>query len=127
MKWLQPAGNRLRNCGNSGVIENCCNLGVITGIAPSDQAKYYINAAGICGQNSGRISNCYNNALIQISGDVYNGSPQYGAGIVADNEGSVLNCFNAGSIMESIPSPCPLGGISAKMPAGYRIATTWGR
>ena len=99
---------------NTGVIENCCNLGVITGTAASGQTDYSMIFAGISSWNGGRISQCYNNALFQISGDIPSQSLQYCAGIVAENDGSVRNCFNAGSITENVPSKCVLGGIVAK-------------
>ncbi|MBQ0162915.1 MAG: hypothetical protein KBS84_07145, partial [Treponema sp.] len=74
--------------GISGIIRNCVNTGDV-------EAKGY--AAGIIGNHSGYVYNCYNIGKITTTD-----SSKSGAGIVAQGDGrflkSIYNCYNAGEV-----------------------------
>lgn len=75
-----------RSSGTTGIIRNCVNTGDV-------EAKGY--AAGIIGNHSSYVYNCYNTGKITTTD-----SQKSGAGIVAqfDGRGDVCNCYNKGQV-----------------------------
>jgi hypothetical protein len=67
---------------------------------------YHYYAGGICGKALGTISNCYNNAVIDVIvriGDGYN-IYLYAGGICGYVYGNITNCYNTGNISSSSSS-----------------------
>ena len=97
---------------NRGTVENCCNIGTVTGTydyvggvvgynSSSGTVKNCYNTGtvsgnryvgGVVGQNSsiGNVENCYNTG--SVKGNWYVG------GVVGDNSGTVKNCYNTGEV-----------------------------
>ena len=72
-------------CGDnySGTITNCNFAGSVTVTGTG-------NVGGVCGYNSGTITNCYNTGTVE--GSYYTG------GVCAANSGMIMNCYNTGSV-----------------------------
>ena len=78
-------GGIVGECNSATSITRCYNLGEISGGAP---------AGGIVGLNTGLISECFNNGIINV-----NARETGVGGIAGDSEGgSILNCYNAGEV-----------------------------
>ena len=75
-------------CGDnySGTITNCNFAGSVTVTGTG-------NVGGVCGYNSGTITNCYNTGTVE--GSYYTG------GVCAANSGMIMNCYNTGSVTGS--------------------------
>lgn len=72
--------------GSSGVVKN---VGVTKGIING----YGCYVGGICGENNGRISGCYNLNRITSSTEY-----EYYGGICGYNYGVIENCYNSGEL-----------------------------
>lgn len=70
---------------NEGTIENCANIGGLSG-------NLYF-AGGIAGSNYGSVVGCLNNASVTTT-------TRYAGGIVGSNgeNGRIEECFNSGAI-----------------------------
>ena len=75
---------------NKGTIEGCAVLSGSVEASDADGGQDY--AAGICQNNFGKITKCYNMAAVSTK--------YFGAGIVSQNSngGTVSNCYNAGAV-----------------------------
>jgi hypothetical protein len=87
-------------CGNGGTVNNCWNMGMISGS--------YVG--GICGTGRGVISNCYNTGTI-FGNSIYESS--FAGGICGTGSGVISNCYNTGTISAYSPYsyPSSAGGI----------------
>ena len=79
---------------STGSIRNCystCNV-----LASS---QYYVaHAGGVCGENMGIISNCYNMGSVIASSSGNTSTKAGGVCGVSSNNGSMSECYNAGNI-----------------------------
>ena len=64
------------------------------------------NPAGICGQNDGTVSECYNAGVVTSSGNS-------AGGIVGSNHGRIIDCYNSGLVaFEKFATNTNAGGIA---------------
>ena len=81
-----------------GVVNNCINSAVLTtNLVRNSDANRYCHFAGIAAENSGKVTNCTNNAaLSHLSCE----KTRWVASIVGENKaiGEVENCVNNGNI-----------------------------
>ena len=89
--------------GSSGTIQNVRLEGGYISAKPSDSTVY---AGGICGYNSGTITNCYNE--IEVSGTA--NFPCLG-GICGYNSGTITNCRNTGEVTVRDGYNIDVGGV----------------
>ena len=68
-----------------GSVENCYNIGKVTGSADSS------NVGGVVGDNRGTVENCYNTGNIS-------GGNQVGGVVGRNFGGNVKNCYNTGEV-----------------------------
>ena len=73
---------------NSGNVENCYNIGDVSGGDVSGNSSV---VGGVVGYNNGSVTNCYNTG--EVSGKISVG------GVVGyNNSGTVKNCYNTGNV-----------------------------
>ena len=88
---------------NSGNVENCYNIGDVSGGDVSGNSSV---VGGVVGYNNGSVTNCYNTG--EVSGKISVG------GVVGyNNSGTVKNCYNTGNV-----SGGRVGGV-----VGYNISS----
>lgn len=127
-------GNQYGSAGVGAKIENCVNLGSISGINNIGGIAGYVraltvgcvnkgsvygqNVGGITGANYGRILQCYNLADIDVKGNStaggISGLNSGGNGKEVEDAFNIMECYNAGNIT----GKSLIAGIAANYQAG---------
>lgn len=81
-------------CGfnDGGTVSKCYNEGAVNGDYHVGEGAVngYYHVGGVCGDNYGTVSNCYNKGAVNCSYVV--------GGVCGFNEGTVSNCYNTGAV-----------------------------
>ena len=84
------------------------NCGVTSGAITALSSSGYAGASGICHNNEGTVSGCFNKAQITLNGS---SRESYVGGIAGGNYSLITNCYNKGNVINTCASWTYTGGI----------------
>ena len=100
--------------GSSESDGNIKNVGVVDSYFKGND-----HVGGVCGNNAGTITNCYNAGnltAIQSGANI--------GGICGDNDGTIANCYNTGTVTATGAASC-VGGVCGRTSGSAKISNCY--